>query len=362
MTAPTRDRHAVTVLSAGRDHSRPLSLGGRSVLLRPRYAAACGLLLAAAVVAVGVAVCLGANAVALDRAVAAVLGHGTPAEQLVVVQLRLPRALVGALVGLALGLAGGLFQSVTRNPLGSPDVIGFTTGSATGGLVAILVVGGGAATTSTGAVLGGAGTAAAVLLLTLRHHGVTPLRLVLVGIGAGTMLQAVNSLLVVSSSLYDAQSASVWLVGNLAGRDWSRLELLGPAVGVGLVLALLLSRALTVGELADERSASLGLRPDRVRLAAMMLGVLLASVAVATAGPIAFISLSAPQIARRLTGTSGPNLLAGGLAGAVLLVLTDLAAREAFQPRQLPTGVLTGVVGGLYLIWLLTREWRRGRA
>jgi iron complex transport system permease protein len=351
----------VTILSAGGSATRVLTVGRFSAVVRRRYAAVCLLLVAALLVATIAAVSLGANVMPLPGVFAAVSGHGTPVENLIVNELRLPRVVIGAIVGLALGVAGALFQSVTRNPLGSPDVIGFDTGAATGALIAMLFTAGGVLATSMGAVLGGIGTAIAVFLLARRRRGITPLRLVLIGIGAGTMLAAVNSLLIVNANLYDAQSAAVWLIGNLAGRDWSRLPLLGPIVAVGLVLALLLSRPLTVGEFADERASALGVRPDGIRLAAVGVGVLLASAAVATAGPIAFVALAAPQVARRLTRASGPNLLAGGLTGAVLLVLTDWAAREAFQPRQLPVGVLTGVVGGLYLIWLLTREWKKGR-
>lgn len=351
MTAP--------VLAPGR--ARVLAVGPWSTRLHRRYVAVCVALVVGLVLATAAALTLGANTVSLPRALAAVFGEGDRGAELVVAQLRLPRILTGALVGLALGLAGALFQSVTRNPLGSPDVIGFDSGAATGALVAMLFTAGGALATSTGAVLGGALTAAVVFLLVMRH-GLAPLRLVLVGIGVGSMLVALNWMLIVNANLYDAQSAAVWLVGNLAGRGWSRLGLLAPVVGGGAVLALLLSRGLAVGELADERAASLGVRPDRLRLAAVGVGVLLASAAVATAGPIQFVALAAPQVARRLTRATGPNLLAAGLTGALLLVVTDLVAREAFQPRQPPVGVLTGLVGGVYLGWLLTREWKKGHA
>ncbi|WP_022882223.1 FecCD family ABC transporter permease [Gryllotalpicola ginsengisoli] len=352
----------MTVLSHGPARSRVIRLAQWSLVVRPRAAAVCSALFLALLAAIVAALSVSVNFVPVGGVLAALTGHGTPAEQLIVVQLRLPRAAVGALVGLALGLAGALFQSVTRNPLGSPDVIGFDTGAATGALIAMLFTAGGAAATSLGAVLGGAGTAAVVFLLSLRHRGLAPLRLVLVGIGAGALLAALNSLLIVNAQVYDAQSAAVWLVGNLAGSDWTKLAMLAPVVVVGAVLALLLERSLAVGEFADERALSLGLSTERLRLAAMAVGVLLASAAVAAAGPISFVALAAPQLARRLTRASGPNLLASALTGAVLLVLTDLAAREAFQPRQLPVGVLTGVVGGLYLVWLLGREWKKGRA
>jgi iron complex transport system permease protein len=338
-----------------------VAVGPWSVRTHRRGLLASVVILGVLVVAIVASLALGSYGVPLPRVLAAVLGHGTPADQLIVGQLRLPRIIVAALVGIALGLAGAIFQSVSRNPLGSPDVIGFDTGAATGALVAMLLLHGGILSTSIGAVAGGAATAVLVFVVASRN-GVAPLRLVLVGIGGGALLGSVNSLLIVRAEVYDAQSASVWLVGNLAGSGWANVAVLGPVVLLGGALALALGRPLALGEFSDERSSSLGLHPGRLRLAAIGLAVLLASGAVATAGPILFIALAAPQIARRLTRAPGPNLVASGLGGGVLLVVTDLAAREAFQPRQLPVGVLTGVVGGIYLAWLLGREWRKGRA
>jgi iron complex transport system permease protein len=338
-----------------------VAAGPWSVRVRGRAVLVCALLAVAIVAAVVVSLAAGANSFPIPKVIDAVLGHGTPAEKLIVAELRLPRAVTAALVGLALGIAGAIFQSLTRNPLGSPDVVGFTTGASTGALVVLLVLHGGLTETSLGAVGGGALTALAVFLLSSRR-GVAPLRLVLVGIGAAAMLQAVNSLLIVRAQVYDAQSASVWLVGNVVGRDWSDVRLMGGILIVGLVLCVALWRPMTLSEFSDERSMSLGLPVSRTRVVAIGIGVLLASGAVAVAGPIQFIALTAPQVARRLTGAEGANLTASGLTGALLLVVADLAAREAFQPRQLPVGVLTGIVGGVYLAWLLGREWRKGRA
>jgi len=342
------------------DGARVVRIGPWTFLLHRRAAIATAALLLAAGVLILVALGAGTNPISPDRLLAVLSGHATPADALIVGTLRMPRVLAGALVGLALGAAGALFQSVTRNPLGSPDVIGFDTGASTGALIAMLFLGGGVVPTAVGAVLGGAVTAVAILLLASRR-GIAPLRLVLVGIGGGAFLVALNWWLIVRANVTDAQSASVWLVGNLAGRDWSRVGSLAPVVLAGLVLALLLSRGLGLSAFDDDRAASLGGRPGLTRIAAIAVGVLLASSAVATAGPVAFVALAAPQIARRLTGATGTNVLASALTGALLLVATDLAAREAFQPRQLPVGVLTGLVGGGYLAWLLGREWRKGR-
>ncbi|SDT19335.1 FecCD family ABC transporter permease [Actinoplanes derwentensis] len=338
-----------------------LKAGPFSVRVRHRSLLVSVVLLALLAAALLATLAAGVNAFPIPRVIAAVLGDGTPAENLIIGELRLPRAVVAALVGIAFGVSGGIFQSITRNPLGSPDVVGFSVGASTGALVVLLVLKGSLAATSLGAVAGGTVTAALVFALSSRG-GVAPLRLVLVGIGLGAALNALNSLLIVRAQVYDAQSASAWLVGNLVGRDWDEARLVGGVLIAGFVLSLVLHRPLSLSEFSDERSASFGLSTDRTRLLAVGTGVLLASGAVAVAGPIQFIALTAPQVARRLTGAPGPNLVASGLTGALLLVLADLAAREAFQPRQLPVGVLTGLVGGLYLAWLLSREWRKGRA
>jgi iron complex transport system permease protein len=339
-----------------------VAVGRWSVRVHRRSVLVCALLLVAVVAALVVTLAAGVNSFPAARVLATLTGAGTPAENLIIAELRLPRAVTAALVGVAFGVAGALFQSVTRNPLGSPDIVGFSMGASSGALVAMLLLHGGFAATSAGAVAGGAVTAAAVFLLSARHGSVAPLRLVLVGIGAGAMLNSLNSLLIVRAQVYDAQSASVWLVGNLVGRDWGSVRAIGGVLVVGLAACVALSRPLSLSEFSDERSMSLGLVTGRTRLIAITAGVLLASGAVAVSGPIQFIALTAPQVARRLTGASGPNLTASGLTGALLLVLADLAAREAFQPRQLPVGVLTGLVGGAYLAWLLGREWRKGRA
>ncbi|HYG94905.1 MAG TPA: iron chelate uptake ABC transporter family permease subunit [Nocardioides sp.] len=350
-----------TVLSTSRLPVRVLRVGPISLAVPLRSALSCLGLLVALLCAALASLVLGEIQVGLPRVLLTVTGEGLPVEELIVQDIRLPRVLVGGLVGAALAMSGALFQTITRNPLGSPDVIGFEAGAATGGLVALLVLDGGIGAAASGAVVGGGVTAAVVYGLAMRH-GVDALRLVLVGIGIGAMLLSVNSLLITTSRIYDAQSAAVWLVGSLDGSTWDQAAVLAVVLLVVGGAALLLSRPLRLAELTDDSATGLGLATERSRLLAVVVGVLLAATAVAAAGPVAFIALSAPQVARRLTGASGPNLVASALTGALLLVLADHAARELFQPRMVAVGVMTGLVGGLYLAWLLTREWRKGRA
>lgn len=319
---------------------------------------ALALLLAAVVV---VALGVGDYPLAPGDVIATLLGGGPAGAEFIVMELRLPRVLLGCAVGAAFAMGGAVFQSLTRNPLGSPDIIGFTVGSASGGIVVIMLFGGGAAQIATGAIGGGLLTGLVMYLLAYRG-GVHGIRLVLVGIGISAMLEALNAFLLSRAEVNKAQSASAWLVGSLNARGWEHLRPLTLALIVLIPCAVLLARNLRMLELGDTTATALGIPVERSRLALMTVGVGLTAVATATAGPVAFIALAAPQLAKRLTRAPGPNLPAAALMGAVLLSLSDVAAQRLLAPTQLPVGVMTGVVGGIYLGWLMLTEWRAGRA
>jgi iron complex transport system permease protein len=334
--------------------------GGWSVRFDLR-AAVVGLLLAAVALGMGVVLIgTGDFPLAPGDVVRTLFGGGTPAQDFVVRELRLPRVLVGLLVGGCLGLAGAVFQSVSRNPLGSPDVIGFGQGSAAGALAVIVWWHGGAFAVAAGAVAGGLLTGIAVYALAWRR-GVQGHRLVLVGIGAAATLSAVNGYLLTRADLVDAARAVVWLTGSLNGRDWSQVWPLGCACAVLVPVVLCGARPPRMLEMGDDSAYALGTRVERTRLVLMLAAVLLTAAATAAAGPIAFVALIAPQVARRLTRAPGPNLLPAALAGAALLVTADWSAQRAFGADQLPVGVLTGMLGGGYLLWLLAAERGAGR-
>ncbi|MTD55772.1 FecCD family ABC transporter permease [Amycolatopsis pithecellobii] len=284
-------------------------------------------------------------------------GNGPPGADFVVTTLRLPRLLTGLCVGAALGASGGILQSVSGNALGSPDVIGFTQGSAVGAFFVILVLDGGTAASSAGALAGGIVTAIVLYLLSYRG-GVQGPRLILMGIGVSAALLAVNSYLITRAALPDAIVAQSWLVGGLNGRNWEHVTVSGLAVVVLLPVALAFARRLSLLELGDDKAQALGVHPEQTRLVLLAVSVALAAFAVAVAGPIAFLALAAPQIARRLSGTAGPALCTSALMGALLLVSSDLIAQRGFDSR-LPVGVVSGALGGLYLAWLLVQQWRR---
>jgi iron complex transport system permease protein len=303
---------------------------------------------------------LGDYSTTTREVVAALTGRASdPLAAYFVNDVRAPRVVTALTVGAALGVAGAMFQSVTQNPLGSPDIIGFTTGAATGALVQIIVVGADTASVALGALLGGLGTAAVVYGLTHRH-GLTGQRLVLVGLGVGAGLAALNTLLVVRASLVAAQTAAQWLAGSLNGVLWPRALLTLGVVAVLCAAAVACARPLSMMALGDDVCLAAGVRVQRARTACVVVAVCLVSVATAATGPLAFVALAAPQVARRLAGTPAPGLAGSALTGALVVLASDVVAQRLLAPDELAVGVVTGAVGGVYLVALLVSEWRKG--
>jgi iron complex transport system permease protein len=296
-------------------------------------------------------------AMSVSRVFATLSGHGTRAEEFAVYTLRLPRALTAVLTGAALGASGAVYQSVTRNPLGSPDIIGFTYGAAFGAVLAIAVLGA-TDTAVTAAALGaGLGVAALVYLLAFRG-GVQGYRLILVGIGISAVLQSFTSYFLSKANIIDAQEAFTWLTGSLNGRTWTdvRISLVGLAV-LGPVL-IALGPGLRLAEMGDDAARGLGAAVGRDRMYALLFGALMCAVAVVCVGPITFVALAAPQIARRLTGSPTVRVIPSMAMGALLMIGSDQLAQTVFPDSQLPVGITTLVLGGGYLAWLIAREGR----
>ncbi|KUM73495.1 FecCD family ABC transporter permease [Streptomyces curacoi] len=348
-TGPRARSHVVR----SRSHRFSLRVDVRAVTV-------CVLVLAATA-AVGV-LALGTGEYTISPAdvVRTLLGNGSPRTDFVINDLRLPRLLTGILVGAALGLSGALFQSLTRNPLGSPDIVGFTYGSATGGLLVVLLVGGSGGQIAFGAVGGGLATAVLVYLLAWRQ-GIHGYRLVLVGIGVSALLQGVNAYLLAKARFTQAAQAMVWLNGSLNGRGWQDVRPAALGLLVVLPLVALAASRLKILEMGDDVAGGLGVPVQRTRLVILVLATAACAVATAAAGPIPFVALIAPQLARRLTRAPGPNLLAATCTGALLVVTADFAAQRIHESAQLPVGVVTAVVGGVYLGLLLRRQRRAGR-
>ncbi len=277
----------------------------------------------------------------------------------VVVEWRAPRAVAAVIFGAALGASGAVFQSLTRNPLASPDIIGFSAGSYTGALVVIILIQGSYLQLAGGAILGGMATALLVYLISWRR-GVRGFRLIIVGIAISAMLGSFNTWLMLTADLEVAMSAAAWGAGSLNGTNWEQT-----LYGGGIVILLLaglaaLSPGLRQLELGDDAAKATGTRAEPTRLAVMVIGVSLVAVVTAAAGPIAFIALAAPQIARRIARTPGVTIAPAAFTGALLLAGADIVAQHLL-PVALPVGVVTVVVGGSYLVWLIVREVRRRR-
>ncbi|OBQ47517.1 hypothetical protein A4U61_19625 [Streptomyces sp. H-KF8] len=334
--------------------------GGLSVRVDVRTLVVGALLLLVALAASVVLIGTGDFPIPAADVVRTLLGEGDPGQEFIVTELRLPRVLVGLLVGASLGLAGALFQSISRNPLGSPDVLGLGQGATAGALVVIVLFSGTADQVALGALAGGLATGFAIYVLAWKR-GVHGYRLVLVGIGVSAIVTAVNGYLLTKSDIVDAARAIVWMTGSLEGRDWDQVWPLLALCAVLVPLVLANSRGLRTMEMGDDVSYALGVRVERVRLVLMLSAVLLTASATAASGPVGFIALTAPQLARRLTRAPGPNLVPAMCMGAALLVGSDWISQRVFGAGQLPVGVVTGVLGGVYLLWLLVTERRAGR-
>ena len=305
---------------------------------------------------------VGSSSLTIMDVARTLIGAGTPGQQLIVVELRLPRVVAGLLVGIALGLAGALMQTFARNPLATPDIIGVTSG-ASFGAVAAIVLGGGSYAVGAGlltlglpvaAVIGALVTSAVVYGLSWRG-GIDSYRLILIGIGATATLTGITSYLISRAQITDAAAAAQWLVGSLSGVSWSSVWPVLVAVLVVTPLALTQTANLEVSQLGDDISTGLGVALQRHRLIIIVCAVVLTATAVSASGPIEFVAFVAPQIARRLARSSRPPLLASALLGAVIVLGADALTRGVL-PGEVPVGIITAIVGAPYLIWLLTRR------
>ena len=312
-------------------------------------------------VSLGVALfSLRSGAVTLDftQVFNALTGSAPRNITMVVTEWRLPRVMMALLVGAALGISGAIFQSLMRNPLGSPDVMGFNTGAWSGVLVAMVLFGQHLTAITLAAMAGGIITSLIVWGLAWRD-GIETFRLIIIGIGMRAMLMAFNTWLLLQASLETSLSAGLWFAGSLNGLTWAKTLPAAPLILLMFVCALLLVKRMRLLEMGDDSACALGVSVERSRLLLMLVAVVLTAAATAIAGPISFIALVAPHIARRLSGTARWGLTQSALCGSLLLLAADLCAQQLFMPYQLPVGVVTVSLGGIYLIVLLVQESRK---
>ena len=332
-------------------------IGRWSVLITPRHVVV-GLMLLALSLAVAVAALrLGKFTVTTQEVIDALQGQGRRIVQIVIVKWKLPRILLGLVAGLALGVAGAVFQTITRNPLGSPDLIGFSTGAQTGILVSVLLLPGGMLSASLASFIGGAAVGMVTYLVSLRG-GFTGLRFILVGIAISSMLISVNRWLLVRVDDDEGLGALKAITGTLGAARWPVVAPTSLAIALALALMLPVARHLRVVALGEQMATVLGSPTRRVVAVLILLGTVLVAVVTMAAGPIGFVALVAPHLARFLTGSPQPPLLVSGLTGSLLLAGADLLSQLVLE--SMPVSVVTNAVGGLYLMVALTAT-ARGR-
>lgn len=334
-----------------------MSAPSRTRLSRQRRTlAVTAILIVVAVAAGGIGLTTGSFHTSLGDVASALSGDADSRTTVVVMGMRMPRLIAALLIGAALGLAGAVFQTLARNPIASPDIVGFTAGSATGALIGLTLISP-PPSPAIGAWTGGLLTVIVVMAIA-RSVGISRERTILAGIALTTLLAAVNDYLLTRAPLDVARNATQWLHGSLAATSANDVVLLLASLGVLSAALVALRRDYRALELDDDTARSLGVRTGRARLALVVVAALLTGTATAVAGPIGFVALAAPQLARRAMGTSGIPLVGSALTGAVVLIVADVVAQRALAPLQIPVGLLTAAVGGAYLFWIVARSRR----
>jgi iron complex transport system permease protein len=315
----------------------------------------------------GAVACLGLLLLALasgpvgvtpDKSIPAIFGVGDRIDLLVVQKLQLPRALAAILAGAAFGLAGALFQSTLRNSLASPDILGISCGASLGAVTAILGFGLGGMMIAVSALVGGLAVAVAIWLLAWRQ-GLHGIRFVLVGVGLSYVCGSMIAWWLSEADVREAGTALLWTIGSVADVRGTSLNILAVGVVLLTVVALAIGREQQALALGDEHASGLGVDPTRARIAALLVGVALVSLTTAFAGPIAFVALVSPAIARRLVDDGGAALVPSIAVGAALTLSADLVGQHGLGDITAPVGIVTGLVGAPYLLWLLARSDRK---
>ena len=317
----------------------------------------------------GVRVLLGSYTITIPDFFRILGGERIPGATFIVMHDKLPRALLGAGVGICFGFAGALFRRVLRNPLASPDILGISQGAAAGAVLGMAFLGMRGASMVVTALLGAFVAAALIALVSTSLGGrggggavgIVGERFLLAGIGIAALGGAVVSFVMARLSLQSAQDAATWTTGSLNVATWDRVLIVVVVLAIGIPAALALHRAMEPAELGSELASALGARPALTSAAALGLGVLLAAVATATSGPLAFVALLSTPIAAALH-RGRVSLLVSGAVGALIVVAADMIGAEAFGDARLPAGVITGAVGAPVMLWLLVQQRRGARS
>ena len=286
------------------------------------------------------------------------LGETIPGASFAINEIRLPRTIAGLFAGFAFGAGGYIFQTMLRNPLANPNVIGITTGSSAAAVFCIIVLHTSSTVVSLAAVVGGLVTVAIIYGLS-KGTSFSIGRLILIGIGIQAMLNAFISYLMLIGKTNDLPNALRWLSGSLNGAELEMTYPLIIAVVIVTPVLIYFAKQLEMLELGEQAATSLGVNTNKTRVILMISAVLIIALATATTGPIAFVAFLAGPIAKRLVGVGFSNILPAGLIGVILVLGGDLIGQFAFETRY-PVGVITGIIGAPYLIYLLIRINRKG--
>lgn len=328
-----------------------------SGLLDKRSLSVMAVLAAVAVLVTIASAAIGSMKISPLSVIRILFGAGDPAEATIVLQFRLPRIVVAFLVGMLLAASGAILQGMIRNPLASPDIMGITGGASAAAVAFITLFPLASVAYLPVAAMIGAVAATAIIYILAWKKGVSAMRLVLIGIGIEATMKAATTLMIVRSQFYSSSKALTWLTGTVYGSNWSNVWVLLPWTLVLIPAAFFMGRTLNILQLGDDTAAGAGSRVDRDRLLLLVLCVGSAGAAVAVGGAIGFVALLAPHAARKLVGSSFGGLLpVSALLGGIIVTASDLIARTAFAPLDLPVGIFTSLIGAPFFLFLLYKN------
>ncbi|MGL4972774.1 MAG: FecCD family ABC transporter permease [Culicoidibacterales bacterium] len=333
-------------------------------MMKKRFIIVMGILTVVLIAVIALSLSWGTYQISLAEIMQTLIGNGSKVQATTIFQLRLPRIAVAVLVGVALSTAGCILQSVTKNELAEPGIIGINAGAA---LAVVLVIA--TSTTSYYSQLGDwaiyfmpfagifGALVAAVLIYTLSYQkGISPTRLILIGIGVNAGLNALITLFQLTLSKGDYNQALTWISGSLWGSSWQFFWLILPIVGLVCAWTLLESRSLDILDLGDELATGLGIRVESTRRKFLFFAVALAAASTAVAGNIAFLGLLGPQLGRKLVGPIHRRLIpTAGLLSAIIIIFADAISRNLFSPIEIPVGITISIVGVPYFIYLMLK-------
>lgn len=351
MTADTADTVDTTLAAT--------VAGLRAVRRRRQILVVAGMALLVLVAGTG-ALLIGAAGLTPGQAIAGAVGLGDKGDVFIIQRLRLPRIEAAVVVGAAFGLAGALFQSTLRNPLASPDILGISSGASLGAVTGLLALGMSGVALS-GLAFSGAGLVALAIWLLAWRKGLHSIRFVLVGVGFAYLCSSMVAWAMARAEENEAAGVLIWTVGSVSDIRGEQLTLVAAGTLVLAVAVAVVARTQGPLSLGDDNARALGVHVDAARIGTLLLAVALVALATSAAGPIAFVALVAPAIARRLVNDGGAALVASAATGAALTLVADVVGQHALLGVAAPVGIVTGLVGAPYLLWLLATNEKRSR-